>query len=193
MTRDLGAIARQHSHAELVGLADRLKTPGSLMRKLITDAVRIPAASAPQIASNVDDALRYSVQIPAEHYAPVVRQVHRGLKAAGYREVRWKNRWPGKGYRGINSTWREPRSGHRFEVQFHTPESYAAGLATRVPYEEMRLVTTAPARKAELLEQIDQVYRRVPAPEGVIGLAAHEMQALELERPQRIDDPGLGL
>lgn len=40
--------------------------------------------------------------------------------------VSFKNTFGGDGYQGINTTWRDPSTGHSFEVQLHTPESFAA-------------------------------------------------------------------
>ena len=35
--------------------------------------------------------------------------------------MKLKNLWAKEQYKGINSQWRRPETGLRFEVQFHTP------------------------------------------------------------------------
>ena len=45
------------------------------------------------------------------------------IQAQGFQEMRVKNFWgPGDGYQGINSVFIS-RTGQRFGLQFHTPES----------------------------------------------------------------------
>jgi hypothetical protein len=41
-----------------------------------------------------------------------------------------KNAWPSDQYKGINTQWREPETGQRFEVQFHTSASFEAKQLT---------------------------------------------------------------
>lgn len=78
-----------------------------------------------------------------------------------------RNRWRGPGYRGINV--RLVTGDHRrFEIQFHTPESYAANKATRGQYEERRLETTSPERREELDVAIDAPFGDVAVPPGAI-------------------------
>ncbi|HVA75657.1 MAG TPA: hypothetical protein VNF71_13950 [Acidimicrobiales bacterium] len=81
--------------------------------------------------------------------------------------VEERNRWRGPGYRGINVRL-ATRDHRRFEIQFHTPESYAANKATRGQYEERRLETTSPKRRDELDVAIDAAFDDVPIPPGAV-------------------------
>ena len=69
-----------------------------------------------------DSRSRYS----AERYADGVRADVDRLKAEGFELIKLKNLWGGDQYKGINSQWRRPETGLRFEMQFHTPESLEA-------------------------------------------------------------------
>ncbi len=70
------------------------------------------------------------------------------LKAEGFELIKLKNLWADEQYKGINSQWRRPETGLRFEVQFHTQESLEAKELTHEAYERIR----APAPPAERVE-----------------------------------------
>ena len=57
------------------------------------------------------------------------------MKSEGFELVKLKNLWAEDQYKGINSQWRRPETGLRFEVQFHTPESLEAKELTHKAYE----------------------------------------------------------
>ena len=61
-----------------------------------------------------------------------------GLKSAGYEMYYTKNSWSDAEYKGINTRWVTPE-GQRFEVQFHTPESFhAKHEVTHKAYEHLQ-------------------------------------------------------
>jgi hypothetical protein len=68
-------------------------------------------------------------------------------------------------YRGRNLTFQTP-DGVRFEVQIHTGDSLSAAEHTHLMYEEQRLSTTSPERKAELEALQAEVFNSVPLPDG---------------------------
>ena len=50
--------------------------------------------------------------------------MHERLESVGYQMIFRANRWvDDPEYRGMNSRWLTP-DGDRFELQFHTPESF---------------------------------------------------------------------
>ena len=71
-------------------------------------------------------------------YTDGVRADVERLKAEGFELIKLKNLWAGDQYKGINSQWRRPETGLRFEVQFHTPESLEAKELTHKAYERIR-------------------------------------------------------
>ena len=44
-----------------------------------------------------------------------------GSRSEGFELIKLKNLWAKEQYKGINSQWRVPETGLRFEMQFHTP------------------------------------------------------------------------
>jgi hypothetical protein len=81
-----------------------------------------------------------------------------------------KNTWTKPGYQGINSFWREPRTGQVFEVQFHTPESFQAKMDTHGIYERTRVPGLDDATVEALESEQKRVFASVPSPGGAAGL-----------------------
>jgi len=158
-----GALRAQ---ADLVGLDNRIKGVESLRRKLTDLLTQDPTLTVDEAAGHVYDVLRFTVVAVPERYMAAHDDVLSGLDAQGVELVEDGNRWAGPRYRGINA--RLQVGARRFEVQFHTPESYAAAKATRGLYEEFRLASTPPQRRAELAASIEEVFARVPVPPGAV-------------------------
>ncbi len=152
--------------AELVGLDNRIKSVESLQRKLADFLAQDPALTIAEAAEQVYDVLRFTAVAEPEHYMAAHNDVLSTLAAHGVEVVEDVNRWAGPRYRGINARLR--LGSRRFEVQFHTPASYAAAKATRGLYEEFRLASTLPHRRAELAVAIEEVFAQVPAPPGAV-------------------------
>lgn len=161
------------SSAELVGFDHRLKSPDSLKRKVATSMKEHPGQKVNEALAGINDSVRYTLQWPDGRYAAGVTLASRALSAWGNDSTKWSNTWGrAKGYKAINSVWQAPRSGHRFEVQLHTPASKYAQEATHKLYEEQRLPSTTPERAKELQEQQDAIFAAVPVPDGAERLAA---------------------
>ena len=74
---------------------------------------------------------------PQRYADGVLTDVER-LKGEGFELIKLKNLWDSEQYKGINSQWHRPETGLRFEVQFHTPESFEAKELTHGAYERIR-------------------------------------------------------
>ncbi|MGA4837552.1 ATP nucleotide 3'-pyrophosphokinase [Streptomyces sp. G45] len=160
------------SQAELVGFDHRLKSPDSLKRKVATDLKEHPGQKVEEALARLTDAVRYTLQWPDDRYVSGVTTATEVLSAWGNETTKWRNTWGSeKGYRGLNSGWRAPRSRQLFEVQFHTPASKWAQEVTHKLYEEQRLPTTTPERKRELQAQQDAIFASVAVPDGAPALA----------------------
>ncbi|PVC99123.1 ATP nucleotide 3'-pyrophosphokinase [Streptomyces sp. CS014] len=155
------------SGGELVGFDHRLKTTDSLKRKVATSLKEHPEQNVDTVLRGLSDAVRYTLQWPDGTYTDGVSTASALLSAWGNDSTKWSNTWvQTSGYRGLNTGWRAPGSGQLFEVQFHTPASKHAQEVTHLLYEEQRLPSTTPARKAELQAQQDAVFAAVPLPPG---------------------------
>ncbi|MEE1929955.1 ATP nucleotide 3'-pyrophosphokinase [Streptomyces sp. TRM 70351] len=159
------------SGAELVGFDQRLKSEDSLKRKIATWLTADPDQTVHEALDGLNDSVRYTLQWEDGAYTDGVRTAAGMLGAWGHESVRWSNTWKNRtGYKGINAAWRDPMHGHTFEVQFHTPASHEAAVATHPLYEEQRLPGTSPERKAELQRQQGRIFAAVPVPAGAPSL-----------------------
>ena len=138
----------------LAGLKHMLKGVDRLREK-IADVLLLESQLSPREAlDKVPDAVRYTFTYSRDGYADGIRADVERLKAAGFEEIKLKNLWSSSQYKGINTQWRRPETGLRFEVQFHTPESLQAKELTHGAYERLRRPEneTTPIERDELEE-----------------------------------------
>jgi len=150
----------------LSGLEHMLKGEDRLKEK-IADILFVESdLSVRQALAKVPDAVRFTLTYGQQRYAEGVLSDVERLKSEGFELVRLKNLWPEEQYKGINSQWRNPETGLRFEVQFHTPESLAAKQLTHKAYERLRSTGITQAERDELAEYQRRAYVAVPIPPG---------------------------
>jgi hypothetical protein len=153
----------------LAGLEHMIKREDRLKEK-VADALRArPALTVQQALEIVPDPVRFTFTYGPQRYADGVVTDVESLKSEGFELLKLKNLWTGDQYKGINSQWRRPETGLRFEVQFHTAESLEAKELTHEAYERVR----APAPTAERTEL--EAFQRLAnallvTPEGIAGI-----------------------
>jgi len=170
-TADVVSLTRGIRGAKNDGLEYRLKSAHSLKRKIATH-LRVRGKSVEEIVARINDAVRYIVSIPDGDYSLGADGMTEGLRAKGYEQVELANYWNVDGYKGVNSTWRDPATGQLFEMQFHSPDSLAAKMQEHVLYEKRRLPDTSAERSAELMRKANEIVARGPIPPGApdVGL-----------------------
>ena len=93
------------------------------------------------------------------------------MKPRGSPSSNGVNTWTSEQYKGINTQWLEPRSGVRFEVQFHTQASFEAKELTHQAYERIRTVTEptpeTERETAELKRFQSRANAKIPIPPDV--------------------------
>lgn len=120
----------------------RLKTPDSMKRKYATLIKGNPEIPASELLTPIGDNIRYTALFEFDRYVGGAREAIAALKGQGYELTSVDNGWnPGSMgyYKGINTTWRDPSTGHLFELQFHTPDSFWVNKAEHPFYEIRRL------------------------------------------------------
>lgn len=106
---------------ELVSLAHRLKTTDRIAQKIEREA-KARGISAADMATKVNDSVRYTMKFGDGDYVRGVQKTLDALKAQGY-EMKVKNYWrDGDPYQGINVVLK--KNGVVTELQFHSPSSY---------------------------------------------------------------------
>ena len=88
------------------------------------------------------------------------------MKSEGFELIKLKNLWEKEQYKGINSQWRSPETGLRFELQFHTPESLEAKEITHQAYERLRGTQVTQAERDELEDYQKRVSTQIVTPAG---------------------------
>lgn len=132
ITKQVTGVAKR-AGMETVGLQHRIKTKESYLNK-------IRRKYSPEgNRYEVRDILRYTYTAPANELVERMLKSIELYQAAGYNTIKVTNYWMNKRnpYNGINTTLRAP-NGQIFELQYHTPESYAAKDSMHRDYEKWR-------------------------------------------------------
>jgi len=155
------------SGGKLEGLDYRLKTKESLARKIATDSNR-RGVTPSDAGGGVNDALRYTMVFDDGSLSTGATGVMESLEKAGYTKVQVKNTFlPDSPYKGVNTVYETP-TGQRFELQFHSPESYNMKQSvTHTLYETARLPGTPRSVQNQLLEQMRSNSSSVPQPDNI--------------------------
>jgi hypothetical protein len=189
ITAAMQAAAGHVEHGKLNGLEYRMKGDDSLKRKVATALLEDARLTPDRALANIRDSLRYTVEVPTRDYSHGVQQAVDELRARGFENVTFKNTWEGSGYKGINSTWRDPSTGQIFEVQFHTPESFAAKMDTHVLYEKGRLPGISREDFDAIQAAQNDLFDRVPVPHGADSIRLGH----DLHGAGPADGPDVGL
>jgi hypothetical protein len=153
-----------------------LKSPDRFKEKLAKLTARYPDRDTTQLASAIHDAVRYTFIFDVPDYVAGVSAAEEQLAAQGYRLEQRKPSWDDPDYKGVNSRWQDPGSKVRFEVQFHTPESWEAKQATHDIYEKLTDPRTTPAQRSRLDSEQQRISAGITVPEGVAGIAHYRAE-----------------
>lgn len=150
----------------LAGLEHMLKGEDRLKEKLADVLLVEPNLTAKQAAGKVTDAVRFTLTYTEGRYTDGVLSDVERLKSEGFELIKLKNLWEKEQYKGVNSQWRRPETGLRFEMQFHTPESLEAKELTHKAYERLRGAQITEVERDELEAYQQRVNTRIATPPG---------------------------
>jgi len=169
VTSHLGEAERQNTcGSQLEGLGFRRKGEERLKEKMAelleTGA---PDATPKEVMMEISDAIRYTFCAEPASYTSAYWEMKDRLQEHGYRMIYSQNHWPDDQYKGINTRW-VTTEGQRFEVQFHTPESFCAKQqVTHRAYERLRNPLARDEERLELMAFQQEVCSWITTPEGV--------------------------
>jgi hypothetical protein len=176
LTDSIGETNRDNSYGGwLEGLEHRLKGEDRLKEK-IADALRIAPAKTPaDVIREIPDAIRYTFCFESSNYVNGYWDIKHRLEERGYCMIYSKNHWrDDPEYKGINTRW-VALEGQRFEVQFHTRESYYAKQnVTHNSYERIRNRLTTRSERRELEAFQREVCSWVAPPRDVGSIPDYE-------------------
>lgn len=181
ITPAMRRIEAEDPSRNLVGLDYRLKAEDRLKEKVADELEARPGLTAAKALSSVPDAVRFTFCYEDQRYASGVRADLMRLRAEGFELAKpLKNSWSSDQYKGINTQWREPETGQRFEVQFHTRPSFEAKQLSHDAYERIRNPQTSEPELDELEDFQRQVCGKIPVPPD----------AAEIDDPPRKEHDG---
>ncbi|MGK5548222.1 hypothetical protein ACSNOH_26360 [Streptomyces sp. URMC 127] len=156
MMKDVQQETAQSHGGKLEGLEYSLKDVDSFRRKAAA-AARDKKVPVEKTARKVNDLNRYTLTFEPDSYTEGVERTYERLREQGYEPTGEKNTWQDPVYKGINTTWRRAGSEEKFELQFHTPDSFKAKMENHELYEISR--SNDIDDLAEQDEQLAQSYR----------------------------------
>jgi hypothetical protein len=154
----------------LEGFTHRLKGDDRLKEKIAEKIRDQPDRAPDEIVREVPDAIRYTFCLRQEDYSRGFDEVKQRLEDCGYEMYLAKNWWMNLEYKGINTRWVTPE-GQRFEVQFHTPDSFHAKQhVSHEAYERLRNPSISKREREELHSFQQEVSSSVPVPNGTYNI-----------------------
>ena len=164
-------LETQFSDANLGGFHPphdfHLKSESSLRGKLLRDGLDNDFALSPEAAgSEIRDVLRYTFNLEGDAYTDGVTALREAMASDDLVELKWKNSWDDDIYRGLNTQF-GTSDGFEFEVQFHTPESFALKNGPlHTLYNQYRVLDEASAEARALLAETKKLTTALDQPEG---------------------------
>jgi hypothetical protein len=169
ITADIAQVGSENaSGGWLEGLEHRRKGDDRLKEKIATELAVTPGMEPDDAIRKLSDAIRYTFCFERSKYSDGYGDVKHRLEESGYEMVYSKNHWSDRpDYKGINTRWLTPE-GQRFEVQFHTEESFRAKHdVTHEYYERLRNPLTDDNERDELEALQQEVCLWITSPDGV--------------------------
>ncbi len=171
ISADMEAAERENRHGGwLAGLKFRLKGDDRLKEKVAEKLEAEPPMAVTKAIREVADVIRFTYCFQPENYTAGYCDIKEQLTARGYQIYYSENSWTKAEYKGINTRW-VTAEGQRFEVQFHSPESFhAKHHVTHAAYEGIRDPTTSRAERRELHAFQREVCSCIQVPDGAADI-----------------------
>ena len=126
ISADAQAIEQENRNGcWLEGFKSRLKGENRLEEKVAEKLGAEPRITAAAALREIADAIRYTYCFQPENYTRGYYDIKARFESCGHEMCYSRNYWSDPEYKGVNSRWVTPE-GQRFEVQFHTPDSFHA-------------------------------------------------------------------
>ena len=179
ISADMQTAERENTSGSwLEGFDHRLKGDDRLKEK-VADKLRDQPDSLPaDVVRRIPDTIRYTFCLEPIKYAAGYYDIKQRLEERGYEMYYSKNWWPNSEYKGINTRW-VTEEGNRFEVQFHTPESFHAKHdVSHTAYERLRnsLTSRRELRELHLFQQ--EVSSCIQIPNNATDIPDYEKEGL---------------
>jgi hypothetical protein len=171
ISADMQIIGRENTNGGwLEGFGHRIKGDDRLKEKVAEQVAAEPDKLCSLILRKVPDALRYTYCFEPDNYTNGYDDVKTRLENQGHEMYQSANYWTDPEYKGINTRWMS-QLGQRFEVQFHTPESFhAKEYVTHKAYERLRTTQITAEERGELEDFQREVSSHIRVPDGAADI-----------------------
>jgi hypothetical protein len=171
LSADAQEIGRENKHGGwLEGFEHRFKGEDRLKEKIAEKMAAEPRMTTAGALREVADVIRYTYCFQPEDYTRGYYDTKERFESVGHEMYYSQNWWTNLEYKGINTRW-VTAGGQRFEVQFHTPESFhAKHYVTHLAYERIRDPTTSRAELRDLHAFQREVCSPIQVPDGATDI-----------------------
>ena len=159
-------IEAQAEHGKLVPETEKyaLKGHDRFIEKLTEMVDSEPDKPAEELAKEIHDGIRYTFLFEPEDYVVGVRELTSKLEESDFELGVVKNTWGNDEYKGVNTRWFDHESEVRFEVQFHTEESWTVKQQTHDAYVKIHNIDTPVEERERLRVYQGEISARVLQP-----------------------------
>ena len=171
ISADMQAVERENTCGGwLAGFDRHIKGDDRLKEKVAEQVAAEPDKSSSAILRKIPDALRFTCCFEPDNYIRGHHDIKARLEGVGHEMYQSTNYWADPEYKGINTRW-VTQQGQRFEVQFHTPESFdAKQYVTHEAYERLRRPQSTDEERRELEDFQRQVSSHIQVPDGAADI-----------------------
>jgi hypothetical protein len=168
LTPTMRGVESQLDHGHLVEDTDKFALKGEdRFKEKLAELVRDEwDKTAEQHAEEIHDGIRYTFILEPDHYVTSAQKVTSILQGQGFEPGVRKNNWGNDEFKGVNTRWRDNESSQRFEIQFHTEESWRAKQTTHAAYVKINDLRTETAEREHLRAYQREVSSRLVSPAG---------------------------
>lgn len=147
---------------DMEGIEYRIKGKRSYLRKIGSKY------SPDGNTYEVKDILRYTYTAAPGKLVECMQKAIEAYRNMGYNTIEVKNYWMNKRnpYNGVNTTVKAP-NGQKFEIQYHTPESYRVKDTMHGLYEKWRVLDPTTTEAIELRKQMHQMSASMEVPQNI--------------------------
>jgi hypothetical protein len=172
LTPAMRRIEAQLDHGHLSEDTEKfaLKEPDRFKEKLAELIIDEPDKLVEQHMEEIHDGIRYTFISDHDEYVRTVNQASATLKDSGFELGVRKNTWENAEYKGMNTRWRDDESGCRFEVQFHTHESWQVKQVMHSAYIRIHDTRTPPDERERLRAYQREISSSLMLPPGWEGI-----------------------
>lgn len=166
LTPAMRRIEARLDHGKLAPETEKyaLKDIDRFKEKLWEMITAEPDKPPAELVKEIHDGIRYTFILDPGDYADGVREISNRLEVNGYELGVRKNTWGNDEYKGVNTRWLDPSSRLRFEVQFHTEQSWTVKQRTHDAYTKIHDIRTPTEERERLRDYQREISSQVLSP-----------------------------